>query len=189
MAEEDEAESTAHRHAAMIQPRRPPLADRPASRYSGVVTTEPVEWNRIAVEVANDVRKHLGEEPIGVYQPSEDDLRLAVLFGNGETSFDENPTAQIAVELLRQRFDGLGVIEIGFGLDSKARSTWAMVVKAPGRVIDEHHLERYRQELKEVYRSPAGRSSSRFIRTSRSRLIRLAAWEPRTQISDSSHQT
>ena len=84
MAKEDEAESTAHRHAAMIQSRRPPVADRPASRYSGVVTTEPVDWNRVAFEVANDVRKHLREEPIGAFQPLED-LTTAVLFGNGET--------------------------------------------------------------------------------------------------------
>ena len=127
MAEEDEAESTAHRHAAMIY-SRPPVADRPASRYSGVVTTEPVDGNRVAVGVANTAREHLREEPIGVYQRM-DDLRVAVLFGNGETRYDEDRTAQIAVESLRQRFDRLGVMEIGFGLDSKARSTWAMIVK------------------------------------------------------------
>ena len=127
MAEEDEAESTAHRHAAMIY-SRPPVADRPASRYSGVVTTEPVDGNRLAVGVANTAREHLREEPIGVYQPM-DDLRVAVLFGNGETRYDEDRMAQTAVESLRQRFDRLGVMEIGFGLDSKARSTWAMIVK------------------------------------------------------------
>ena len=127
MAEEDEAETTAHRHAAMIY-SRPPVADRPASRYSGVVTTEPVDGNRVAVGVANTAREHLREEPIGVYQRM-DDLRVAVLFGNGETRYDEDRTAQIAVESLRQRFDRLGVMEIGFGLDSKARSTWAMIVK------------------------------------------------------------
>ncbi len=151
MAEEGEGESTDHRHAAMIQPRRPPVADRPASRYSGVVATEPVDWNRVAVGVANTAREHLGEEPIGMYQPV-DDVRVAVLFGNGDTRYDEDRTAQIAVESLRQRFDRLGVMEIGFGLDSEVRSTWAMVVKTPGRMIDEHHLERYRQELKEAYR-------------------------------------
>ncbi len=152
MAEEDEAESVAHRLAAIIQPRRPPVVDRPASRYSGVVTTEPVDWNRVAVEVADVARKHRREQPIGMYQSSEN-LRVAALFGNGETRYDdEDSTAQIAVELLRQRFDGLGVIEIGFGLDSKARSTWAMVVKVRGRVIDEHQLERFRQELQEAYR-------------------------------------
>ncbi len=87
-----------------------------------------------------------------MYQSSEE-LRVAALFGNGERRYDdEDSTAQIAVELLRQRFDGLGVIEIGFGLDSKARSTWAMVVKVSGRVIDEHQLERFRQELQEAYR-------------------------------------
>ncbi len=64
MAEEDEAEYTDHRHAAMIQPRRPPVADRPAFRYSGVVTTEPVDWNRVAVEVADVARKRLREQPI-----------------------------------------------------------------------------------------------------------------------------
>ncbi len=136
----------------MIQPRRPPVTDRPASRYSGVVTTEPVDWNRVAVEVADVARKHRPEQPIGMYQSSED-LKVAALFGKGETRYDdEDSTAQIAVELLRQRFDGLGVIEIGFGLDSKARSTWAMVVKVRGRVIDEHQLERFRQELQEAYR-------------------------------------
>ncbi len=135
----------------MIQPRRPPLADRPASRYSGAVTTEPVDWNRVAVGVANTAREHLREEPIGVYQPM-DDLRVAVLFGNGETRFDKDSTAQIAVESLRQTFDRLGVMEIGFGLDSETRSTWGMIVKTPGRVIDEHRLERFRRELKEAYR-------------------------------------
>ncbi len=135
----------------MIQPRRPAVADRPASRYSGVVTTEPIDWNRAAVAVANTAREHLREEPIGVYQP-RDDLRLAVLFGNGETRYDEDRTARIAVEALRQRFARLHVMEIGFGLDSEARSTWAMVVKAPGRVINEHQLERLRHALKEAYR-------------------------------------
>ncbi len=128
------------------------MADRPASRYSEVVITEPVDWNRAAVEVANTARKHHRKDPIGVYQPV-DDLRLAVLFGNGETRYDEDRMAQTAVESLRQRFDRLGVMEIGFGLDSKARSTWGMVVKTPGRVIDEHQLERFRTELKEAYRS------------------------------------
>ena len=127
------------------------MAGRPASRYSGVVTTEPVDWNRVAVGVANTAREHLGEEPIGMYQPV-DDVRVAVLFGNGETRYDEDRTAQIAVESLRQRFDRLGVMEIGFGLDSEARSTWGMIVKTPSRVIGEHQLERYRQELKEAYR-------------------------------------
>ncbi len=145
MAEEDEGESTAHRHAAMIQPRRPPVAARPASRYSGVVITAPVDWNRVAIGVANSARKHRRDDPIGMYHSSKD-ARVVVLFGNGETRYDEDRTARIAVESLRQRFDRLGVIEIGFGLDSEARSTWAMVVKAPGRMIDEHHLERYRQE-------------------------------------------
>ena len=76
-----------------------------------------------------------------------------MLFGNGETRYDEeDSTAQIAVELLRQRFDGLGVIEVGFGLDSKARSTWAIIVKVPDQVIDEQRLERLRDALKEAYR-------------------------------------
>ena len=93
------------------------------------MTTERLDWNRVAVEVADAARKYRPEQPIGMYQSSED-LRFAALFGNGETRYDdEDSTAQIAVELLRQRFDGLGVIEIGFGLDSKARSTWAMIVK------------------------------------------------------------
>ncbi len=153
MAEEDEGESTAHGHAATIQPRRPPVADRPASRYSGVVTTEPVEvdWNRVAVGVANTARKHLRKEPIGVYQPM-DDLTTAALFGNGKTRYDEDPTARIAVESLRQRFDRLRVMEIGFGLDSEASSTWSIIVKGQGRVIGEQRLERLRHALKEAYR-------------------------------------
>ncbi len=154
MAEEDEAKSTAHRHAAMIQPRRPPVAVRPASRYSGVVTTttEPIDWNRVAVGVANTAREHRREQPIGAFHPWGD-LTTAALFGNGETRYDdEDSTAQITVESLRQRFDGLGVIEIGFGLDSKASSTWTIIVKAPGQMIDEQRLERLGQELKEAYR-------------------------------------
>ena len=135
----------------MIQTRRPPVADRPASRYSGVVTTEPVDWTREAVEVANDARKHLREEPIGAYQPLEN-LTTAVLFGNGETRYDEDRTAQITVELVRQRIDGLGVTELGFGLDSEASSTWAIIVKAPGQVIDEQRLGRLRHALKVAYR-------------------------------------
>ncbi len=135
----------------MIQPRRPPVVDRPASRYSVVVITEPVDWNRAAVEVANTARKHHREDPIGVYQ-TVDDLRLAVLFGNGETRYDEDRTARIAVESLRQMFNRLRVMEIGFGLDSEASSTWSIVVKASGRVIDEKRLERLRHALKEAYR-------------------------------------
>ncbi len=137
----------------MIQAWRPPLADRPASRYSGVVTTEPVEvdWNRVAVGVANTAREHLGEEPIGVYQPV-DDLKLAVLFGNGDTRYDEDPTAQSAVEWLRQRFARLGVMEIGFGFDSEASSTWAIIVQPPDRVIDEQLPEGLKQALNEAYR-------------------------------------
>ena len=84
---------------------------------------------------------------------SSKDARVVVLFGNGETRYDEeDSTAQIAVELVRQRFDGLGVKELGFGLDSEAKSTWAIVVEVPGRVIDEQRLERLRDELKEAYR-------------------------------------
>ena len=127
------------------------MVDRPASRYSVVVITEPVDWNRAAVEVANTARKHHREDPIGVYQPV-DDLRLAVLFGNGETRYDEDRTARIAVETLRQRFDRLRVMEIGFGLDSEANSTWSIVVRASGRVINEQRLERLRHALKEAYR-------------------------------------
>ncbi len=127
------------------------MADRPASRYSGVVTTEPVDWNRVAVEVADVARKRLREQPIGVFQPT-DDLRLAMLFGNGETPYDEDRTARIAVESLRQRFDRLRVMEIGFGLDSEASSTWSIIVKTPGRVIGEQRLERLRHALKEAYR-------------------------------------
>ncbi len=82
-----------------------------------------------------------------------DDLKLAVLFGNGETRYDEDRMAQTAVESLRQRFDRLGVMEIGFGLDSKARSTWAIIVKVPDQVIDEQRLERLRDALNEAYRS------------------------------------
>ncbi len=113
--------------------------------------TEPVDWNRAAVEVANTARKYHREDPIGAYQPV-DDLRLAVLFGNGETRYDEDRTARIAVETLRQRFDRLRVMEIGFGLDSEANSTWAIIVEVPGRVIDEQRLERLRHALKEAYR-------------------------------------
>lgn len=127
------------------------MAARPASRYSGVVTTEPVDWNRVAVEVADVARKRLREQPIGVFQPT-DDLRLAMLFGNGETPYDEDRTARIAVESLRQRFDRLRVIEIGFGLDSEASSTWSIIVKTPGRVIGEQRLERLSHALKEAYR-------------------------------------
>ena len=75
-----------------------------------------------------------------------------MLFGNGETRYDEDRTARIAVESLRQRFDGLRVMEIGFGLDSDASSTWSIVVKARGRVIGEQRLERLRHALKEAYR-------------------------------------
>ncbi len=114
------------------------------------MATEPVDWNRVAVEVANDARKNLREEAIGVFQP-EDDLRIAVLFGNAETRYDEDRTVT-AVELLRQRFARLGVIEIGFGLDSEAKSTWAMIVKAPDRVIDEQLLELLTQTLNDAYR-------------------------------------
>lgn len=136
----------------MIQPRRPPVADRPAYRYSGVVSTEPVvDWNWVAVGVADTAREHHREDPIGVYQPT-DDLRIAVLFGNGETRYDEDHAAQITVESLRQRFDRLRVMEIGFGLDSEASSTWSIVVKASGRVIDERRLERLRHALKEASR-------------------------------------
>ncbi len=121
------------------------------SRYSGVVTTEPVDWNCVAVGVADTAREHHREDPIGVYQPV-DDLRLAVLFGNGETRYDEDRTARIAVESLRQRFDRLRVMEIGFGLDSEASSTWSIIVKGQGRVIGERRLERLRYALKEAYR-------------------------------------
>ncbi len=75
-----------------------------------------------------------------------------MLFGNGEKRYDEDRTARIAVASLRQRFDRLRVMEIGFGLDSQAKSTWSIVVKASGRVIDERRLERLRHALKEAYR-------------------------------------
>ncbi len=114
-------------------------------------TTEPIDWNRVAVEIADAVRKQLPEEPIGVYQP-EENLRLAVLFGNGETRYDEDRTTQSAVELVRQRIDGLGVMELGFGLDSETRSTWGMIVKNPDRVIDHYQLEWLEQSLNEAYR-------------------------------------
>ncbi len=65
---------------------------------------------------------------------------------------DEDPTAQIAVELVRQRIDGLGVMELGFGLDSEASSTWAIIVKNPDRVIDHYQLEWLEQSLNEAYR-------------------------------------
>ena len=42
-------------------------------------------------------------------------------------------------------------MEIGCGVDSKASSTWAIIVKAPGRVIDDHQLERLGQELNVAY--------------------------------------
>ena len=84
---------------------------------------------------------------------SSKDARVVVLFGNGETRYDEvDSTAQIAVELVRQRIDDLGVMELGFGLDSEASSTWAIIVEVPGRVIDEQRLERLRDALKEAYR-------------------------------------
>ena len=127
------------------------MADRPASRYSDAVITEPVNWNRAAVEVANTARKHHRDDPIGVYQPVND-LGLAVLFGNGEKRYDEDRTARIAVESLRQRFARLRVMEIGFGLDAEANSTWSIVVKASGRVFNEQRLERLRHALKEAYR-------------------------------------
>ncbi len=128
------------------------MADRPAFRYSGAVTTEPIDRNQEAVEVANDARKQRREEPIGAFQPLAD-LTTAALFGNGETRYDEeDSTAQIAVELVRQRIDDLGVMELGFGLDSEASSTWAIIVEVPGRVIDEQRLERLRHALKEAYR-------------------------------------
>ncbi len=127
------------------------VADRPASRYSGAVTTEPVDWNRVAVGAANTAREHLRKEPIGAFHPWGD-LTTAALFGNGETRYDKDRAAQWAVGSLRQRFDGLGVIELGFGLDSEAKSTWVIIVKVPGRVIDEQQLERLGQELKEAYR-------------------------------------
>ncbi len=115
------------------------------------MTPEPVDWNQEAVYVANDFREHLREKPIGAYQPL-DDLTTAALFGNGETPYDEDPTAQWAVGAMRQVFGRLGVMELGFGLDSEARSTWAIIVKAPGQAIDEQRLERLRRALKEVYR-------------------------------------
>ncbi|MEE9129344.1 MAG: hypothetical protein V3T84_04950, partial [Phycisphaerales bacterium] len=72
------------------------------------MTTEPVDWNRAAVKVADNARKHRRDQPIGMYQSSED-LRIVALFGNGETRYDdEDSTARIEVELLRQRFAGLG---------------------------------------------------------------------------------
>ena len=104
-----------------------------------------------AVEVADDARKHRREQPIGVYPHSEDST-TAALFGNGETRYDEDSIAQSAVELVRQRFDGLGVKELGFGLDSEAASTWAIIVKAPGQVIDHYQLEWLEQSLNEAYR-------------------------------------
>ncbi|MEE9129935.1 MAG: hypothetical protein V3T84_07935 [Phycisphaerales bacterium] len=118
------------------------------------MTTESVDWNRVAVEVANTARKHRREQPIGMYRSSKE-LGIVALFGNAETRYDdEDSTTQIAVELLRQRFDGLGVMELGFGLDSEASSTWSIIiiVKVTGRAIDEHQLERLRQELSEAYR-------------------------------------
>ena len=43
-------------------------------------------------------------------------------------------------------------MELGFGLDSEASSTWAIIVEVPGRVIDEQRLERLRDALKEANR-------------------------------------
>ncbi len=69
-----------------------------------------------------------------------DHLNVAVAFGND--GYEQDPRSQLEVARFRDVLQSLGVAEVGFGLDSQERYTWALLF-VPGAAP----LEFYEQLL------------------------------------------
>ena len=90
-------------------------------------------WERIATEA---------------YERARNEPPTAILFGLGR----DHESAQVAVNLLRKRFDRMAVRESAFAFDSTDGSVWGFVVESPGRPMDEAKIDQLRKEVGDAHR-------------------------------------
>ena len=110
-----------------------------------------IDWNKEAVEHANTIKRDRPDQRVGASAAwVEDDRRTAVLFGNCEGPYDDDPTAKRTVELIREQYQWWRVKEKAFKLDSQEGATWVILVRAADRWIDEHEIERLKSRVQEA---------------------------------------
>lgn len=84
----------------------------------------------------------VGADVLGTYKPP-----TALLYGRGR----DHESAQVAVNLLRKRFDRMAVRESAFAFDSTDGSVWGFVVESPGRPMDEAKIDQLRKEVGDAH--------------------------------------
>ncbi len=74
-----------------------------------------------------------------------------MLYGKGSAPFKDDEVAREAVNVLRGRFNSLGVRELADAFDSEDGSTWTIIVRSPKRPI-ESRIDQLSKEVREAYR-------------------------------------
>ena len=111
--------------------------------------TDAEDWQEQAQQHADAIRGDMGEsksfdvEDRGTLNPY-----TALLWGRGR----DYDAARKAVGLLQERFGRpLAVRGLAVAYDSIDRSTWAIIVKSPGRPLGVARIDQLRREVERVY--------------------------------------
>ncbi len=112
--------------------------------------TDAEYWKQEAQNHADAIRDDAAREPFGAelvptFPP------VAVLYGKGSAPFRDDEVAREAVEVLRERFDGLGVRELADAVNAHDGSTWTIIVRSPNRPI-EAKIDQLSNEVERAYR-------------------------------------
>ena len=103
-------------------------------------------WKEEAQNHADAIRDDAAREPFGAYCVATNPP-VAVLYGKGSAPFRDDEVAQKAVNVLRERFDGLGVRELADAVNTHDGSTWTIIVRSPNRPI-EPRIDQLSKEVK-----------------------------------------
>ncbi len=111
--------------------------------------TDAEDWQEQAQQHADAIRGDMGEsKPFDVEDRGTLNPPTALLWGRGR---DYN-AARKAVGLLQERFGRpLAVRGLAVAYDSIDRSTWAIIVRSPGRPIDDARIEQFTKVVEEAY--------------------------------------
>ena len=108
-------------------------------------------WKEEAQNHADAIREDEARARFGAYSVHTNPA-AAVLYGKGSAPFKDDEVVQKAVDVLRERFRGLGVWELADAFDSEDGSTWTIIVRSPNRPI-ESRLDQLSKEVREAYRT------------------------------------
>ena len=112
--------------------------------------TDTGDWQDSIQAWVDGIRLDTAVDPLlfGAEALAPNETPTAILYGRGR----DHESAQVAVNLLRKRFDRIPLRELAFAFDSTDGSAWGFIVESPGRSMDEAKIDQLRKEVGDAHR-------------------------------------